>query len=230
MKNKLSDFESKIQITFINKQLLEQVFVHRSYLNEHKNFSLDHNERLEFLGDAVLELIVTEYLYNSYPNPEGELTNWRSALVKGESLSKLANDTEMEKYLMLSCGEQKSTGKARQLILANTFEALIGAIYLDQGYDTVKQFILKILVKKLPRIIDNQLYIDAKSKLQELTQEKLSITPSYNVISETGPDHDKEFIMTVCLNDRKIGQGNGSSKQEAEQHAAQNALESTNQF
>ena len=223
--NDLPIFEKKIGIQFKNKDLLTQVFVHRSYLNENPGFKLDHNERMEFLGDAVLELIVTDELYNKLPNPEGELTNIRSALVKGKTLSDIASELGLNHYLMLSKGESKSEGKARQIILANAFEALIGAIYLDQGYDAAKNFILNVLLKRLQNVIDQKLYLDPKSHLQELSQADFSITPSYRVISETGPDHNKVFFVGCFLDDRKISEGNDSSKQAAEAVAATNALE-----
>lgn len=222
---KLSDFERIIGVVFKDKNLLRQVFVHRSYLNENAGFDLDHNERLEFLGDAVLELIVTEYLYKNYPNPEGELTNWRSALVKGEMLASIAGTIGMGDYLFLSKGEQKSGGRSRQIILANTFEALIGAIYLDQGMGVATEFVNKYIIVKLNDILENRLYIDAKSRLQELIQEKEGFTPTYKVIGESGPDHDKRFNVGVFINDRMIGDGDGSSKQSAEQSAAAKALE-----
>lgn len=218
-------FEENLDILFTDKFLLLQVFVHRSYLNEHKNFELDHNERLEFLGDAVLELIVTEYLFKNYKEPEGILTNWRSALVKGENLSVLATKLDMEKYLLLSKGEAKNSGKGRKLILANALEALLGAIYIDRGYETAKMFIIKHLVIDLPNIIKEELYIDGKSKLQELSQDKFKITPMYKLLSEKGPDHAKEFLMGVYLENTKIGEGVGMSKQRAEQSAAKNALD-----
>lgn len=222
---KLSDFERIIGVVFKDKNLLRQVFVHRSYLNENAGFDLDHNERLEFLGDAVLELIVTKYLYKNYPNPEGELTNWRSALVKGEMLASIAGTIGMGDYLFLSKGEQKSGGRSRQIILANTFEALIGAIYLDQGMGVATEFVNKYIIVKLNDILENRLYIDAKSRLQELIQEKEGFTPTYKVIGESGPDHDKRFNVGVFINDRMIGDGDGSSKQSAEQSAAAKALE-----
>lgn len=220
----ISKFESKIDVKFKNKELLKQVFVHRSYINENPKFGLNHNERLEFLGDAVLELIVTEYLYKNYPNPEGELTNWRSALVKGQMLSKIADSLKINDYLYLSRGEEKSTGKSRQIILANSFEALIGAIYLDQGYDTASAFIHKFLIIHLNEILEKELYRDSKSRLQELSQEKNGITPEYRVLTESGPDHDKSFEIGVFLGNDQAGKGTGSSKQEAEQHAAHDAL------
>lgn len=221
----IEEFASKIKIEFKNPNLLRQVFVHRSYLNENIGFNLDHNERLEFLGDAVLELVITEYLYKNYPNPEGELTNLRSALVKGSMLSAIAQELEMEKYLYLSRGETKSEGRSRQLILANTLEALIGAIYLDKGYKIAFGFLKTHLVKKLPEIINKKLYLDPKSHLQEVAQEQKGVTPVYRVLSEHGPDHAKSFIVGCYLNERLIGEGSGSSKQIAESAAASSALE-----
>jgi ribonuclease-3 len=223
MKN-INDFENIIKIKFKNLNLLRQVFVHRSYLNENPGCNLEHNERLEFLGDAVLELIVTEYLYNNYNNPEGELTNWRSALVKGKKLAEVAKKIGINDHLLLSRGENKSLGKAREIILANTFEALIGAIFLDQNYDVAKKFILKNLVIYLPEILEKELYRDAKSHFQELAQEKKAITPNYKVLSQSGPDHAKIFEIGLYLDDELISRGRGASKQEAEQAAAAEAL------
>lgn len=221
---KLKLFQKNISINFKNKYLAKQVFVHRSYLNEHKNFELDHNERLEFLGDAVLELVVTEYLYKNYNDPEGVLTNWRSALVKGESISQIAEEIGMNDLLLLSYGESKSYGKGRKLILANAFEALVGAIYLDAGYKEAFKFINRYLIINLSTIIKKELYIDSKSKYQEIAQEKYAITPHYEILEEIGPDHNKKFTVGLYLNDKKISQGIGKSKQEAEQNAAKNAL------
>lgn len=224
-KNSLSDFEKKIGIDFKNKDLLTQVFVHRSFLNENIGFNLDHNERLEFLGDAVLELIVTENLYKNLPNPEGELTNLRSALVKGKTLSDIAQSLNINDYLFLSKGEAKSEGKARQIILANTLEALVGAIYLDQGYEVAKKFIKEYLINRLSDIINQKLYLDPKSHLQELAQAHLNVTPVYKVLTEYGPDHDKSFTVGCFLNDKLIGEGSGSSKQAAESAAACSSIE-----
>lgn len=221
----LSDLEQKIGLKFKNKDLLTQVFIHRSFLNENIGFKLDHNERLEFLGDAVLELVVTEHLFESLPNPEGELTNLRSALVRGQMLSNIADGLGINDYLYLSRGEAKSGGKARQLILANTFEALIGAIYLDQGYETARQFIKKVLLDKLPAVIEQKTYLDPKSHLQELSQAQLSITPIYKVLAEYGPDHAKSFSVGCFLKNKLAGEGSGSSKQSAEAAAASSALE-----
>lgn len=220
----LKELEEKIGINFNNKSLLETAFIHRSYINEHRSIK-EHNERLEFLGDAVLELIVTEFLYANYENPEGDLTNWRSALVKTESISEAAKKLGYEKYLKMSRGESKSSGRARQLILANSFEAVIGAIYLDQGYEVAKKFIQEKLIINLPEIINNKLYVDPKSNFQELAQDKEGITPRYEVISEEGPDHDKKFTVVVKLGDKVWGKGVGSSKQLAQQEAARKAVE-----
>lgn len=221
---KFEDLEKTIKINFKNKDLFRQAFVHRSYLNEHPDFDFDQNERLEFLGDAVLELIVTEYLYRNYKNPEGELTNWRAALVKGETISSIAKDLNFEKYLYLSRGEAKGSERSRDLIMANTFEAVIGAIYLDQGFDTAKDFIDRYVIKRLPDILEKKLYLDAKTNLQELAQEKKKVTPRYRILDEWGPDHAREFKVGVFLNEEQIGEGVGFSKQEAEQEAAANAL------
>ncbi len=221
----LADFEKKLKIKFKNADLLQQAFVHRSYLNEHGNFKLDHNERLEFLGDAVLELITTEYLYKNYPNPEGDLTSFRASLVNSEMLSEVANNLGMEKYLLLSRGEAKDTGRARQYILANAFEAIIGAIYLDQGYDAAKKFIETALIIKLPRIFKEGSWLDPKSKFQEEAQEKAGITPTYEVTKEWGPDHDKHFIVGIFLGKDLVAEGEGKSKQEAQRNAAAKGLE-----
>lgn len=224
MTNNLHEVEQKLGVTFNNKDLLRQVFVHRSYLNENTGFDLDHNERLEFLGDAVLELVVTEYLYKHYKNPEGELTNWRSALVRGVMLAEIAQSLTMGDHLFLSRGEQKSGGKARQLILANTFEAFIGGLYLDQGYKAAEAFINQHVTVKLNDIIEGKLYIDPKSRLQEWSQETNGNTPNYKVMIEEGPDHAKSFVIGVYIDNKLVGEGSGSSKQNAEQAAASNAL------
>ena len=223
-KTQFLDFQKKIDYTFTNDHLLHQVFVHRSYLNENPGFPLNHNERLEFLGDAVLELIVTEFLYQTYPNPEGDLTNWRSALVKGQMLAEIAQELEMGDLLYLSRGEEKSGGKSRSLILANTFEALIGAIYLYQGYSAAQKFVSHFLIGRLPTILEKGLHVDPKSKLQEMAQEERGITPAYKVLKEVGPDHAKQFTVGVYLQATMIGEGTGNSKQTAEQAAASHAL------
>lgn len=219
------ELEKAIGITFKDRELLKQVFTHRSYLNEAGDRTLVHNERLEFLGDAVLELVVTDHLYKSFSNPEGELTNWRSAIVRGEVIGRVAGTLKLGSYLLMSKGEEKSGGRERTLILANTFEALIGATYLDQGYQTASDFIHKHLVVLLPEIIEKKLYIDAKSRLQELCQEVMGATPDYKVIGEAGPDHDKTFTVSVRAGKRQIAEGTGASKQKAEQDAAANAIE-----
>jgi len=226
----VSEFANKNQIEFKNKELLNQVFIHRSYINEHRSSGLAHNERLEFLGDAVLELATTEYLFTNYDQPEGEMTSWRSALVKGESLSEEAKKVGMDRYINVSRGEAKNIGKARDLILANAFEALIGAIYLDQGYEAARKFVEKHIVYKLDDILKNQRYIDAKSHLQEIAQEKFSITPTYETLSETGPDHNKNFIVAVFIGKKKVGEGEGNSKQKAQIAAAADALENKKLF
>jgi len=219
-----SKLENKININFKNRDLLQIALTHRSYLNENRSYALPHNERLEFLGDAVLEVITTEYLYRNFENPEGELTNLRSSLVNYRLLSEIAREIGLEDFILLSRGETKDTGRARQVILANAIEALIGAIYLDQGLDKVKDFIDAFILVKLPAILKEQAYLDPKSSLQEIVQEKMSITPNYKVISESGPDHAKTFVVGVYIDDRLIGQGTGPSKQDAEVEAAKNAL------
>ncbi len=224
MEKDFSKVEKIIEVEFRNKDLLRQAFVHKSYLNENKNFELKDNERLEFLGDAVLELVVTEYLYNNYPNPEGELTNWRSALVKGQTLSEVADNLSFNDYLFLSRGEAKGNGRARQIILANVFEAVIGAIYKDQGYEAAKKFINKNILDRLEKVLKEELHVDPKSRFQEITQEKLGVTPRYEVLEESGPDHDKYFLVGVFLNGKIYGKGSGSSKQQAAIEAAQDAL------
>ena len=225
-KEDFSDLEVAIGVTFDNKDTIKQALVHRSYLNEHPDFPLGHNERLEFLGDAVLELVVTENLYQNYENPEGELTNWRAALVNSEMLAKLCDELGAEPYLFLSKGESKDkNSKARKYILANAFEAIIGAIYLDQGWDASKKFITERVMAELPEILEKRLYIDPKSRFQEAAQEHLSITPSYKVLAESGPDHEKQFEVGVFLGKEKVASGTGTSKQEAQVAAAQAAIE-----
>ncbi len=222
-----SKFEEKIGVHFTNPDLLVQAFVHRSYLNEHPDFRLGHNERLEFLGDAVIELVVTEYLYAKYPNPEGELTNWRAALVNANTLAVIAHkDLGMEEYLYLSRGEAKDAGsKARQYILANAIEALIGSMYLDQGWKVVSEFIDRFVLSKLDYILEHKLYVDPKSRFQEAAQETAGVTPNYRVITENGPDHSKEFEVGVFLGSELVAVGKGSSKQDAQIEAARKALE-----
>lgn len=216
--------EEQIGIKFKDYHLLRNAFVHRSYLNEHRDSEYESNERLEFLGDAVLELVVTEYLYLNYPNPEGELTNWRSALVKGEMLAKIAIELKLGDYLFLSHGEEKSGGRKKDYLLANTFESLVGVIYLELGYEMAKAFIEKFLLVHLEGILIKGDHIDSKSRLQELAQEKVGETPSYELQHTEGPDHDKIFTMSAYIGTRMVGKGKGGSKQLAEQEAAEDAL------
>lgn len=220
----LNELQARLKLEFNDMSLLERAFIHRSYLNEHPKLGLEHNERLEFLGDAVLELVVTDFLYRNYQNPEGDLTNWRSALVKTESLSAVAEKLELGQYLKLSRGEAKGNDRSRALISANCVEALIGAIYLDQGYEAAKDFISDYIIANLPHILKNGTWVDPKSKFQELAQEREGQTPVYKVLEESGPDHDKIFIMGVYVGDQLRGKGQGSSKQAAQQVAAANAL------
>ncbi|MCK5059807.1 MAG: ribonuclease III [Candidatus Pacebacteria bacterium] len=220
-----SKFEEKVGISFKDKGLLTQAFVHRSYINENKDAGLDHNERLEFLGDAVLELITTEHLFSVYKQkPEGELTSYRAALVNAQTLSQVGTNLGINDFLLLSRGEAKDTGRARQYIIANTIEALIGALYLDQGYESAQKFVTSHIFPLIEELIEQKGFVDSKSLFQEKAQEEDGITPSYKVIKESGPDHDKDFVVGVFLNDKKIASGEGSSKQSAEQDAAKNAL------
>jgi len=216
--------EEKLSVKFNKPELLQQALTHRSFLNENSNFSLEHNERLEFLGDAVLELVVTEYLYRNYPNPEGELTSWRAALVNAKKLAEVAEVLDINDFLLLSRGEAKDSGRARQYILANAFEALVGAIYLDQGFEASKNFLESRLINYLPEILKSGMYRDAKSSFQEEAQERVGITPSYEVIDEWGPDHAKQFKIGVFLDEELVAEGQGNSKQEAQQKAAEEAL------
>ena len=220
-------FEQKNNVTFKNKDLLKQAFIHRSYLNENRDLGLGHNERLEFLGDAVLELVVTDYLYNKYPTKsEGDLTAFRSALVNANTLSSVATEIGVNDLLYLSKGEAKDKGRARQVILADTFEAIIGAIYMDQGYEGAKKFIGQNLFGLIDNIVSGGLWMDAKSRFQEKAQDRLGATPAYKTMKEEGPDHDKQFTVGVFVGAELIAEGTGKSKQEAEQEAAKRALES----
>ncbi len=220
-----SPFEEKIHFQFKDKRLIEAAFTHRSYLNENRNGGREHNERLEFLGDAVLELVVTEFLYKKYPEkPEGELTSLRAALVNTVSIADAATKLGMNDFLLLSRGEAKDTGRARGIILANAFEALIGAIYLDNGYEPAYAFIEAQLFHKTDEVVEKRLWQDAKSRLQELAQEKVSVTPTYELMDQAGPDHDKRFTVAVFLGREKVALGEGRSKQEAEQDAAAKGL------
>lgn len=221
----LSDLQTSLGIPFTNPALLEQAFVHRSYLNESKEHK-HSNERLEFLGDAVLSFVTSEYLYKTYPDfPEGTLTNVRSTLVKTKSLCLVATDLGLGELLLLSRGEETSGGRTNESLLADCFEALLGAIYLDQGIEVAKQFLRSKLLNKTETILSTKSYIDFKSLLQERTQEKTKMSPTYLVSKSEGPDHNKTFWIDVFSGETRLGQGVGKSKQEAEQKAAQDALE-----
>lgn len=221
-----SKLEKKLKTKFKSKDLLMQAFVHRSYLNENPDLKFSHNERLEFLGDAVLELVVTEYLFKKYPDKsEGELTTWRAALVNAKMLSEIAQNLDFNDFLLLSKGESKETGKARQFILANTIEAFIGSLYMDRGLDACEKFIKNNVLSELPRVLKERLFRDAKSLFQEKAQEKVGVTPTYRVQKEWGPDHAKHFVIGVFLRNELAAEGEGSSKQEAEEEAARKALE-----
>ena len=222
----LSQFESVIDYKFNNKKLLKEALTHRSYINEMAGSGASHNERLEFLGDAVLELAVTEELFNRYPNrAEGELTPIRSALVNYQMLSLVARGINMEDFILLSRGEAKDTGRARDVILANAIEAVIGAIHLDGGFSSAKVFINRFVMIQLEDVMRKELFRDAKSFLQEKVQEKFKVTPKYKVIKETGPDHEKIFEVGVYYGEEFIAKGSGASKQDAEVEAAKRALE-----
>ncbi len=221
----VSDLAKKLGVKFKNLDFLLNAVTHRSYLNEHPSFALGHNERLEFLGDAVIELAVTEFLYENYPNPEGDLTNWRASLVNADMLGDLAKEIGIEEYMLLSRGETKDKqSKARLYILANAFEAIVGAIYLDRGMREAEKFLKKVLLVKLPEILEKKLYLDPKSRFQEIAQERYTITPSYKVLSETGPDHAKKFVIGVFIKETMVAKGEGSSKHEAQVDAARNGM------
>jgi|SRR6185437_7624652 len=218
----------KLGLTFKNIDLLIEALTHRSYLNEHRSAKQNHNERLEFLGDAVLELAATRFLYDKFPHkPEGDLTAYRAALVNTNSLAASAETLDINAFLLLSKGESKDTGRARQIILANAFEAITGALYLDQGYDAAEAFLAKHLFPKIDDVIAKRAWQDAKSRFQEAAQEKKGITPSYKTLSETGPDHARTFVVGAFVGSEEIAQGEGKSKQDAEQAAAQAALDKT---
>lgn len=216
--------QEKLGVVFNNIDLLITAFTHRSYVNEHRKTAKEHNERLEFLGDAVLELVSTEYLYNNYSDPEGILTNWRSSLVRTESIGAAATRNDFEPLLRLSRGERRGTDRARAQILANSYEAVVGAIYLDQGYDAANDFITKSLLVTFDEILKTGSWMDPKSHLQELVQSKDGYTPAYKVLSEEGPDHDKIFTVGVFVNGELKGQGSGPSKQTGQVAAAEAAL------
>lgn len=224
-KKQLNKFEGKLKVKFNSLDLLRQSLVHKSYLNEVRGKGIAHNERLEFLGDAVLELVITRYLFENYPNrPEGELTSFRAAVVRTESLAESADELDFGKYIYMSKGEEATGGRKRPFILANTFEAVVGAVYLDQNLEQCHKFIERTLVPKIDRIVKNRLDIDAKSKLQEISQEKAKETPIYVLVSEEGPDHNKIFTVAVTIKDIELKKGRGKSKQEAEQNAAKSTL------
>ncbi len=219
-------FAESIGYPFKNIEFLREAFTHRSYLNEHRGVQWSHNERIEFLGDAVLELVITEYLFKKFPKEnEGRMTAYRSALVNTNSIAEVAAELNMGEYLLLSKGEAKDVGRARLAILANTFESVVGAIFLDQGHEAAKSFILKVLAPKIDKIIEARLWQDAKSNFQELAQEHVAITPSYKTIREIGPDHEKIFEIGLYLGDELVATGQGKSKQDAEQAAARAAIE-----
>jgi ribonuclease-3 len=220
----LTLFQERLSVSFTNLELLTQVFVHRSYLNEHKSFPVSHNERLEFLGDAVLELVVTDHLYRNYPNPEGELTAMRSSIVKGEMLAEVARSLGFSELLLLSKGEAKSGGRDKGYLLANAFEAFLGALYLDKGYQACDQLIQEHVISHLAEIVEAKSFIDPKSRLQEYTQDKFGVTPTYTIVSETGPDHEKTFTVSVSVGESELAQGSGGSKQAAQVSAAEAAL------
>lgn len=222
----LGGLEKILGVKFSDQQILLSAITHRSYLNEHREATQEHNERLEFLGDAVLELVVTDYLFNKYKEkPEGELTAVRAALVNTSSLSESSAQLGLNDFILMSKGEAKDTGRARQYILANAFEACIGAIYLDQGYDAARGFVSERLFHKTDIIVERRLWQDPKSRFQELSQEHVSVTPTYELISQVGPDHDRVFTIGVYLNKDKVAEGEGRSKQEAEQAAAEAAID-----
>jgi len=224
----LSKLERILGVEFRNKDLLRTALTHRSYINENPEAG-ENNERMEFLGDAVLELVITEYLYGKFPEkPEGELTNLRASLVNANILGSVTAELGVNDFLFLSRGEARDVGRARQIILANAFEAIVGAIYLDSGYGLAQKFILNVLENKIPEILEKKLYKDAKSLFQEEAQERVGVTPSYEVIKEWGPDHDKHFIVGVYLGKELVAEGEGASKQEAQQQAAHAGLKSKN--
>ncbi len=220
-----SQLEKRIGVKFNDTKILEQAFTHRSFLNENRHLKKEHNERLEFLGDAVLELATTDFLYKKFPQKtEGDLTALRSSLVNTNTIAEVASELGFNDFLFLSKGEAKDTGRARQYILANTFESVVGAIYLDQGFQAAEKFIDAFLFPRLDHILDKELWVDSKSKLQEIVQDKLSVTPVYETVKELGPDHNKTFTVRVQYGKDTVYEGSGKSKQEAEQKAALDAL------
>lgn len=225
MDQSFKNFYKKIGVEFSNEEIIREALTHRSFLNESKDKDLKNNERMEFLGDAVLELVVTEYLLSKFPErPEGELTSLRASLVRTESLAMEAKRLEVGEFIYMSKGEEATGGRSRPYILANTFEAIIGAIFLDKNYETAQQFILSNICYKTDEIVSSEGYIDAKSKLQEISQDLKKITPVYKLLGSSGPDHNKTFEMGVFIDEKLFGKGTGKSKQEAEQNAASDAL------
>jgi len=216
--------KEKLAIEIQNPDLFQEALTHRSFLNEHKSYKHPHNERLEFLGDAVLELVVTKYLFDNFKNPEGELTSFRAALVNGDMLGKIGHALGLQDYLLMSRGESKDTGRARSYLVANAMESIIGALYVDQGYDRAKDFVEKHILNHLDEVLAEGLYTDPKSRFQELAQEKIGVTPNYRVLKEWGPDHDRHFIAGVFINEELIAEGEGISKQDAQREAARQGL------
>lgn len=226
MAKDLKNLQKNLGVTFKDEALLKQALVHRSYLNEHSDFAIGHNERLEFLGDAVLEIVITEFLYLKFVDtPEGDLTNWRASLVNAKMLYEVAPSLGIEDFLYLSKGEARDKNKkSRQYILANTMEAIIGAIYLDQGIEVAKKFILDNIACKLDEVLANQIFLDPKSHFQEKAQEYKGVTPHYEILEETGPDHAKIFTVGLYLGEELVSTGTGSSKQEAQVDAAASGI------
>ncbi|MHC1716921.1 MAG: ribonuclease III [Candidatus Dojkabacteria bacterium] len=223
------EIENKIGVVFNNKDLLERAFIHRSYINENRGRNLENNERLEFLGDAVLELIISSHLYKEYSErSEGELTAIRSAIVRTESLAKQSRELGIGEFLLMSKGEEDSGGKDKDFLLANMFEAVLGAIYIDKGYQEAQKFVEDTLQKRIPQIIKEESFIDPKTKVQETIQFKYKETPVYEVLKEEGPDHDKYFTVALKVGEKKFSEGYGPSKQKAEEEAAKKALEILN--
>jgi len=220
----LEQLKKKFAIEIHNPDLFQEALTHRSYLNEHKDYRHPHNERLEFLGDAVLELVVTKYLFDHFDNPEGELTSFRAALVNGDMLGKIGYDLGVQEFLLMSRGEAKDTGRARNYLVANAVESVIGALYIDQGYDAAKDFIEKRIISHLDEVLAQGLYTDPKSRFQELAQEKTGVSPGYRVLKEWGPDHDRHFIAGVFLGEELVAEGEGISKQDAQREAARQGL------
>lgn len=224
--NKYDELQRKLNIQFKNPKLLDNAFIHRSFLNEHRVDGIENNERLEFLGDAVLELVISTYLFKNYPNKsEGDLTNIRAAVVRTESLAEESRALGFGEYLQMSKGEEDSGGKDKDYLLANTFEAVLGAIYLDQGFEVCDRYLEKTLLHKVPTIVENNLFIDPKTQAQELIQAQFKVTPIYEVVNEEGPDHDKIFTVALTIGGKEMGRGSGTSKQKAEEEAAKIALE-----